>query len=87
MDSVYRESEMHSSPQKTQNMLSTHHSMVCYNCFKKLKNMRVPPQAKKTKEKELYLLATLAYLKFLNFTSRSFWECLKYKCLWQVKTC
>ena len=51
MDTVYIESEIHSSPQKIQNMISTYHNMVCYNCFKKLKNMRVIPQAKKTKEK------------------------------------
>ena len=51
MDAVYIESEIHSSPQKIQNMISTYHNMVCYNCFKKLKNMRVIPQAKKTKEK------------------------------------
>ena len=51
MDAVYIESEIHSSPQKIQNMISTYHNMVCYNCFKKLRNMRVIPQAKKTKEK------------------------------------
>ena len=51
MDAVYIESEIHRSPQKIQNMISTYHNMVCYNCFKKLKNMRVIPQAKKTKEK------------------------------------
>jgi len=51
MDALYIESEIHSSPQKIQNMISTYHNMVCYNCFKKLKNMRVIPQAKKTKEK------------------------------------
>ena len=51
MDAVYIESEIHSSPQKIQNMISTYHNMVCYNCFKKLKNMSVIPQAKKTKEK------------------------------------
>ena len=51
MDAVYIESEIHSSPQNIQNMISTYHNMVCYNCFKKLKNMRVIPQAKKTKEK------------------------------------
>ena len=51
MDAVYIESEIHSSPQKIQNMISTYHNMVCYNCFKKLKNMRVISQAKKTKEK------------------------------------
>ena len=51
MDAVYIESEIHSSPQKIKNMISTYHNMVCYNCFKKLKNMRVIPQAKKTKEK------------------------------------
>ena len=36
---------------KIQNMISTYHNMVCYNCFKKLRSMRVIPQAKKTKEK------------------------------------
>lgn len=51
MDAVYIESEIHSSPQKIQNMISTYHNMVCYNCFKKLKSMRVIPQAKKEKEK------------------------------------
>lgn len=51
MDAVYIESEIHSSPQKIQNMISTYHNMVCYNCFKKLKSMRVIPQAKKGKEK------------------------------------
>lgn len=51
MDAVYIESEIHSSPQKIQNMISTYHNMVCYNCFKKLKSMRVIPQAKKVKEK------------------------------------
>ena len=51
MDAVYIESEIHSSPQKIQNMISAYHNMVCYNCFKKLKSMRVIPQAKKGKEK------------------------------------
>ena len=51
MDAVYIESEIHSSPQKIQNMISTYHNMVCYNCFKKLKSMKVIPQAKKGKEK------------------------------------
>ena len=50
MDAVYIESEIHSSPQKIQNMISTYHNMVCYNCFKKLKSMRVIPQTKKTKK-------------------------------------
>ena len=48
MDAVYIESEIHSSPQKIQNMISTYHNMVCYNCFKKLKSMKIIPQPKKT---------------------------------------
>lgn len=44
MDAVYIESEIHSSPQKIQNLISSYHNMVCYNCFKKLKNMRIVPK-------------------------------------------
>ena len=51
MDAVYIESEIHSSPQKIQNMISTYHNMVCYNCFKKLKSMRVIPQPEKIQKK------------------------------------
>jgi hypothetical protein len=45
MDAVYIESEIHSSPQKIQNLISSYHNMVCYNCFKKLKNMRIVPKS------------------------------------------
>jgi hypothetical protein len=51
MDAVYIESEIHSSSQKIQNMVSTYHNMVCYNCFKKLKSMRVIPQPEKKQKK------------------------------------
>jgi len=51
MDAVYIESEIHSSPQKIQNMISTYHNMVCYNCFKKLKSMRIIPQPEKIQKK------------------------------------
>ena len=47
MDTVYIESELHNSPQKIQNLMASHHNMICYICFKKLKNIKVIEQTKK----------------------------------------
>ena len=41
IDIVYIESEVRTAPKKVQNLIATHHNMVCYNCFKRLKNMRI----------------------------------------------
>ncbi len=41
IDVVYIESEVHTAPQKVQNLIAAHQNMVCYNCFKRLKNMRI----------------------------------------------
>ena len=52
MDAVYIEAEVHTAPQKVQNLVANHYNMVCYNCFKKLKNMRVVNVRKKEKSKK-----------------------------------
>jgi hypothetical protein len=52
MDIVYIESEVRTAPKKVQNLIATHRNMVCYNCFKRLKNMRivnVPEKEKRDK--------------------------------------
>lgn len=41
MDGVYIQSELHMSPQKVQNLIEHNQNMVCYNCFKRLKSIRV----------------------------------------------
>jgi hypothetical protein len=41
MDGVYIQSELHMSPQKVQNLIENNQNMVCYNCFKRLKSIRV----------------------------------------------
>ena len=41
MDIVYIESEVRTAPKKVQNLIATHRNMVCYNCFKRLKSMRI----------------------------------------------
>ena len=41
IDIVYIESEVRTAPKKVQNLIATHQNMVCYNCFKRLKNMRI----------------------------------------------
>ena len=41
MDGVYIQSELHMSPQKIQNLIEHNQNMVCYNCFKRLKSIRV----------------------------------------------
>ncbi len=56
MDAVYIESEIHSSPQKIQNLISSYHNMVCYNCFKKLENMRLINQKSKNQWMQLFTL-------------------------------
>ena len=53
MDTVYIESELHNSPQKIQNLMASHHNMVCYICFKKLKNIKVKINVKAGKIKIL----------------------------------
>ena len=37
MDSVYIESEIRTAPKKVQNLNKSHHNLVCYMCYKKLK--------------------------------------------------
>ena len=52
MDIAYIESEVRTAPKKVQNLIATHRNMVCYNCFKRLKNMRivnVPEKEKRDK--------------------------------------
>ena len=51
MDAVYIESEVHTAPKKVQNLISSHHNMVCYNCFKRLKNMRIVNMTEKERNK------------------------------------
>ena len=51
MDAVYIESEVHTAPQKVQNVIATNHNMVCYNCFKRLKNMRIVNITEKRKKR------------------------------------
>ncbi len=51
MDAVYIESEVHIAPKKVQNLISSHHNMVCYNCFKRLKNMRIVNMTEKERNK------------------------------------
>ena len=41
MDIVYIESEVRTAPKKVQNLIATHRNMVCYNCFKRLKKMKI----------------------------------------------
>lgn len=41
MDGVYIQSELHMSPQKVQNLIENNQNMVCYNCFKRLKSIKV----------------------------------------------
>ncbi len=53
MDAVYIESEVHTAPQKVQNLISSHHNMVCYNCFKRLKNMRIVNMPEKEKREKV----------------------------------
>ena len=52
MDIVYIESEVRTAPKKVQNLIATHRNLVCYSCFKRLKNMRivnVPEKEKRNK--------------------------------------
>ena len=49
MDGVYIQSELHMSPQKVQNLIEHNQNMVCYNCFKRLKSMRIIDQEKDLK--------------------------------------
>lgn len=52
MDIVYIESEVRTAPKKVQNLIATHRNMVCYNCFNRLKNMKivnVPEKEKRDK--------------------------------------
>ena len=49
MDGVYIQSELHMSPQKVQNLMEQNHNMVCYNCFKRLKSMRIVDSEKDLK--------------------------------------
>ena len=51
MDAAYIESEIRTAPQKVQNLISTHHNMVCYNCFKRLKKMRIVDLPEKKRKK------------------------------------
>jgi len=53
MDLVYIASEVHTAPQKVQNLISNHHNMVCYNCFKRLKNMRIVNLLEKEKREKV----------------------------------
>ncbi len=46
MDSVYIQSELHLSSQKIQNLIEHNHNMVCYNCFKRLKSIKVVDKEK-----------------------------------------
>ena len=41
MDSVYIESEIRTAPKKVQNLIKSHHNLVCYMCYKKLKGIKV----------------------------------------------
>ena len=41
MDSVYIESEIRTAPKKVQNLIKSHHNLVCYMCYKKLKAIKV----------------------------------------------
>ncbi len=49
MDGVYIQSELHMSPQKIQNLIEHNQNMVCYNCFKRLKSMRIVDNEKDLK--------------------------------------
>ena len=58
MDTVYIESELHNSPQKIQNLMASHHNMVCYICFKKLRNIKkkiIIPRIKRPQSESLTL--------------------------------
>ena len=41
MDSLYIESEIRTAPKKVQNLIKSHHNLVCYMCYKKLKGIKV----------------------------------------------
>jgi len=49
MDGVYIQSELHTSPQKVQNLIEHNQNMVCYNCFKRLKSMKIVDHKKELK--------------------------------------
>ena len=49
MDGVYIQSELHMSPQKVQNLIEHNQNMVCYDCFKILKSMKIIDQEKDLK--------------------------------------
>jgi len=49
MDGLYIQSELHMSPQKVQNLIEHNQNMICYNCFKRLKSMKIVDQEKKIK--------------------------------------
>ena len=51
MDAAYIESEVRTAPQKVQNLIATHHNMVCYNCFKRLKKIRIVDLPEKKRKK------------------------------------
>ena len=53
MDIVYIESEVRTAPKKVQNLIATHRNMVCYNCFKRLKNFRVVNVPEKEKRDKI----------------------------------
>ena len=53
MDGVYIQSELHMSPQKVRNLIENNQSMVCYNCFKRLKNMRIVNMPEKEKREKV----------------------------------
>ena len=52
MDAVYIESEIRTAPQKVQNIIASHHNIICYNCFKRLKNIRIVNMSKKGKREK-----------------------------------
>ena len=53
MDIVYIESEVRTAPKKVQNLIATHRNMVCYNCFKRLKNIKVVNVPEKEKRDKI----------------------------------
>ena len=71
MDGVYIQSELHTSPQKVQNLIEHNQNMVCYNCFKRLKSMRIVDHEKDLKN--LKMFNRFAEFELLNFTGGSFW--------------
>ena len=71
MDGVYIQSELHMSPQKVQNLIEHNQNMVCYNCFKRLKSMKIVEHEKDLKiiknPKDAYRLREVRTFEFYRW--------------------